>query len=90
LLAVRYYSEILRGLRSNIAFLYTHADYGLYLHPNENRQLALANKTRSLSRIFQGPTSGDFEPYPSFTIALSEKNLPAVQCLMQNTLRDIL
>ncbi|KAI9238972.1 MAG: hypothetical protein BYD32DRAFT_248240 [Podila humilis] len=90
LLALRYYSKILRGLRSNIAFLYTHADYDLYLHPSENRQLALANKTRSLSRIFQGPTSGDFEPYPSFTIALTEKNLPVVQCLMQNTLRDIL
>lgn len=90
LLALRYYSKILYGLHSNIAFLYTHADYGLYLHPNEKRQLALANKTRSLSRIFQGSTSGDFEPYPSFTIALTEKNLPVVQCLMQNTLRDIL
>lgn len=90
LLALRYYSKILRGQRSNIAFLYTHAEYGHYLHSDENRQLAFANKTRSLSRIFQGSTSGDIEPYPSFTIALTEKNLPLVQCLMQNTLRDIL
>ncbi|KAF9297619.1 hypothetical protein BGZ74_009745 [Mortierella antarctica] len=90
LIALRYFSKILHGLHSNIAFLYTHADYGHYLLPNKNRQLALANRTRSLSRIFQGSVSGDLEPYPSFTISLTEKRLPFVQCLMQNTLRDIL
>lgn len=90
LIALRYFSKILHGLHSNIAFLYTHADYGHYLLPNKNRQLALANRTRSLSRIFQGSVSGDLEPYPSFTISLTEKRLPFVQCLTQNTLRDIL
>ncbi|KAF9336611.1 hypothetical protein BG006_008075 [Podila minutissima] len=90
LLALEYYSKVLDGLHSNIAFLYTHADCGTYLHPNKAQQSVLANKTRMLSRIFQGPTAEDSDPYPSFTIGLTEKKLPVVQCLMQNTLREIL
>lgn len=90
LLILRTYSKILHGLHSNITFLYIHANYSHYLQPNENQQLALANRTRSLSHIFQGSVSGDLKPYPSFTIDLTEKRLPFFQCLMQNTLRDIL
>ncbi|KAF9297620.1 hypothetical protein BGZ74_009746 [Mortierella antarctica] len=90
LLALEYYSKVLDGLHSNIALLYTHADYGTYLHPNKAQKSALANKTRILSRIFQGPTAEDSDPYPSFTIGLTERKLPVVQCLMQNTLREIL
>ncbi|KAG0363625.1 hypothetical protein BG005_009976 [Podila minutissima] len=90
LLALEYYSKVLDGLHSNIALLYTHADYGTYLHPNKAQQSVLANKTRMLSRIFQGPTAEDSDPYPYFTIGLTERKLPVVQCLMQNTLREIL
>ncbi|KAG0330784.1 hypothetical protein BG000_011461 [Podila horticola] len=90
LLALEYYSKVLDGLHSKIAILYTHADYGNYLHPNKAQQSALAKKTQTLSRIFQGSTSEDIEPYPSFTIGLTEKQMPVVQYLMQKTFREIL
>lgn len=89
LLALEYYSKVLEGLHSRIAFLYTRADHGTHLFPNKAQKSALADKTQTLSRIFQG-SAMNIEPYPSFTIGLTEKKLPAVQCMKQNTLRDIL
>ncbi|KAF9206593.1 hypothetical protein BGZ59_011599 [Podila verticillata] len=52
-------------------------------------ELEVRPETQTLSRIFQG-SAIDVELYPSFTISLTEKKLPVVQCMMQNTLRDIL
>ncbi|KAG0341635.1 hypothetical protein BG000_008447 [Podila horticola] len=89
LLALQYYAEILGDLRNKIAFVFTHVDY-LHSRLNTNQNLALEEKACSLSRIFKGSAAGDFEPYPSFAIDLSQKKRPVVQCMIRNTLKEIL
>ncbi|KAG0038658.1 hypothetical protein BGZ82_011311 [Podila clonocystis] len=89
LLALQYYDEILGDLRDKIAFVFTHVDY-LHSRLNTNQNLALEEKVHSLSRIFKRSVTGDSEPYPSFAIDLSQKKRPIVQCMIRNTLKDIL
>lgn len=89
LLSLQYYAEILGDLRNKITFVFTHVDY-LHSRLNTNQNLALEEKADSLSRIFKGSAAGDFEPYPSFAIDLSQKKRPVVQCMIRNTLKEIL
>lgn len=88
LLAFQYCSKVLKDLHANIALLYTQADGDLLTDPGQH--VSLANKTRLLCRIFQPPESDGTTPLPSFTIDLTEKKLPVLQCLLRNTIRDIL
>ncbi|KAF9337182.1 hypothetical protein BG006_005903 [Podila minutissima] len=70
-------------------FVFTYVDY-LHSRFNTDQNLALKEKSRSLSRLCSGFVAGDFEPYPSFTIDLSQKKRPVVQCMIRTTLKDIL
>ncbi|KFH62045.1 hypothetical protein MVEG_12199 [Podila verticillata NRRL 6337] len=88
LLAFQYCSKILKSLHANIAFLYTQADGRLLTDPG--RHATLADTTRFLRRIFQPPGSDGTRPFPTFTIDLTEKKLPVLQCILRNTIRDIL
>ncbi|KAF9325723.1 hypothetical protein BG006_010810 [Podila minutissima] len=89
LLAFQYYAEILGDLCNKIAFVFTHVDY-LHSRLNTNQNLALEEKLCLLSRIFKGSVAGEIEPFPSFAIDLSQKKQPVVQCMIRNTLKDIL
>ncbi|KAG0342243.1 hypothetical protein BG005_002773 [Podila minutissima] len=88
LLTFQYYSKVLYGLHSNIAFLFTHADVGSLVDPGMRN--ALDHKTLFLSRIFRTPESGKAIPYPSFTIDLTQRRLPILQFMIRSTLRNIL
>lgn len=99
LLAFQYYSKVLSGLNdadslrtlhSNIAFVFTHVDYVHSRTTNTDHHLALKEKVHSLSRIFKGYISDDFVPCPSFTVDLRLRRPPIIQCLIWNTLKQIL
>lgn len=93
LLALRYYSDILKGLNclhSNVAFVFTHVDYVHSRLSKKGLNLALEEKTYTMSRILRGSMSDSFESYPRFTIDFTQRPRPVVQCMIRNTLRDIL
>lgn len=66
-LALQYYSEVLYDLHSNIAFDFTHVDYAHFRRNSSEGHLALEEKTRLLSHIFQSTSKRSHEP----TITLS-------------------
>ncbi|KAG0036775.1 hypothetical protein BGZ82_003720, partial [Podila clonocystis] len=93
LLALQYYSDVLLGLNclhSNIAFVFTHVDYAHSRLSKKSLNLALEEKTFSMSRILRGSMSENFEPYPKFTIDFAQNPRPVVQYMIRNTIRDIL
>ncbi|KAF9206595.1 hypothetical protein BGZ59_011601, partial [Podila verticillata] len=90
LLSFQYFSEVLGPLNANIAFLYTHTSYSDYHSSSPSQHMALANNTLFLSSIFRWPESDKIKLYPNFTIDLTEKKIPVVQCMIRKTIRDIL
>ncbi|KAG0040757.1 hypothetical protein BGZ82_009739, partial [Podila clonocystis] len=90
LLALQYYSEVLHGLNSNIAFVFTHVDYAHSRFTNADLHLSLKEKSCTLSRIFSGSAAYNSELYPSFALDLDHVTRPVFQCLIRNTLKDIL
>lgn len=101
--ALEYYAKVLEGLRSNIAFLYTHVDYYDCHHTNSTHHSELRTRQHVFSRTFRDcrylsarSTDTDITSdreglYRHFTIDLVDVNMrPIIQCLNCNTLRDIL
>lgn len=85
-LALQYYSEVLQDVRSNIAIVYTHVDPANHTHSSTHHYLGLEEKTSCLNRIFWEY----FEPFPCFTIDLTQSKRPIIQCMILKTIRDIL
>ncbi|KAG0075664.1 hypothetical protein BGZ92_002790 [Podila epicladia] len=101
--ALEYYAKVLDGLHSNIVFLYTHVDYADCHPSNTIHHADMATRHRAFSSIFQNlqyspsrnPTGGSAasesnNAYQYFTIDLQSRKRPIIQCLIRNTLRDIL
>ncbi|KFH69385.1 hypothetical protein MVEG_04198 [Podila verticillata NRRL 6337] len=84
-------------------FLQTHVDYADAHHTNHTHHLNLRMKNKALSKLFRRHDSetvfdeDDFQEYPSLTIdlvskkaTLSPRKRPVIQCLIRNTIREIL
>ncbi|KAF8948033.1 hypothetical protein BGZ52_007231, partial [Haplosporangium bisporale] len=91
-----YFANIFKGLHSRIMFLHTHVDY-TNIHPtNTTHYLNMKLKNTALSKIFrrfdnESPFDKDnFRVYPSLTIDLVSSKRPIINCLIQNTIREIL
>ncbi|KAF8998901.1 hypothetical protein BGZ52_010621, partial [Haplosporangium bisporale] len=95
-LALEYYADIFKGLHSRIMFLHTHVDYADVHHTNTTHHLNLRMKNKALSKLFRRYDSetvfdeDDFQEYPSLTIDLVSKKRPIINCLIRNTIREIL
>ncbi|KAF9200630.1 hypothetical protein BGZ59_003171, partial [Podila verticillata] len=95
-LALEYFAYVLRGLHSRIVFLYTHVDYADTHYTNTAYHLDMSMRNKTLSTIFRRHDGEsvfdefDITDYPSLTIDLSIRNRPIVQCLIRNTIREIL
>ncbi|KAF9323979.1 hypothetical protein BG006_000960 [Podila minutissima] len=96
LLALEYFAYVLRGLHSKIVFLHTHVDYYETHHSNITHNFDMKLRVLFLSNIFRRHASeaicdkDNIVEYPSLTIDLITRNRPIVQCLIRNTIRDIL
>ncbi|KAG0013690.1 hypothetical protein BGZ82_002062, partial [Podila clonocystis] len=96
LLALEYFAYVLRGLHSRIVFLYTHVDYADTHYTNTAYHLDMLIRNKTLNRIFRRHDGEsvfdefDIKDYPSQVIDLSNSNRPIVQCLIRNTIREIL
>ncbi|KAG0012330.1 hypothetical protein BGZ81_001648 [Podila clonocystis] len=103
--ALEYYSDVLTGLHANIAFLYTHIDYANCHPSNTIHYRDLQTKNKFLHYIFRRADNADgskmndrdaalkvenYEEYPSFAINFLKSMRPVTQCLIRNTLREIL
>ncbi|KAF9372200.1 hypothetical protein CPC16_002594 [Podila verticillata] len=91
-----YFANVFKGLHYRIMFLHTHVDY-TNIHPtNTTHYLNMKLKNAALSKIFQrfdneSPFDKDnFRVYPSLTIDLVSSKQPIINCLIQNTIREIL
>ncbi|KAG0075851.1 hypothetical protein BGZ93_011145 [Podila epicladia] len=95
-LVLEYYAKVFQGLHSRIIFLYTHVGYFDCHHSNTKHALKLQKRNRDLSRLFRqhdfntSMTAENLHEYPSFTIDLSSKKRPVINCLIRNTIREIL
>ncbi|KAF9371898.1 hypothetical protein CPC16_002777, partial [Podila verticillata] len=95
-LALEYFAFVLRGLHSRIIFLHTHVDYSKSHHSNASHHLDMSMRSKAISRIFRrhdGESVFDefnIAEYPCFNIDLTTRNRPIVQCLIRNTIRQIL
>ncbi|KAG0357097.1 hypothetical protein BG005_003914 [Podila minutissima] len=95
-LALEYYANVFKGLHSRIMFLHTHVDYANIHHTNDIYHLNMKMKNKVLSKIFrQHDTDVVFDEenikeYPSMTIDLVSKKRPVINCLIRNTIREIL
>ncbi|KAG0347684.1 hypothetical protein BG005_011948 [Podila minutissima] len=103
--ALEYYSNVLEGLHANMAFLHTHVDYADCHYSKTEYHDKMATRHRKFSNIFRDrayapnphktveeTTSMDIDSaaYRSFTIDMHMGKRPIVQCLIRNTLREIL
>ncbi|KAG0328279.1 hypothetical protein BG000_000551, partial [Podila horticola] len=95
-LALEYFAYVLRGLHSRIIFLYTHVDYADTHYTNTTHHLDMSMRNKTLSTIFRRHDGEsmfdefDITEYPSLTIDLTTRNRPIVQCMIRNTVREIL
>ncbi|KAI9237847.1 MAG: hypothetical protein BYD32DRAFT_284076 [Podila humilis] len=95
-LALEYFAYVLRGLHSRIVFLYTHVDYADTHHSNTTYHLDMLTRSKTISRIFRrhdGESVFDefnIKEYPCLNIDLTTRNRPIVQCMIRNTIREIL
>ncbi|KAF9008536.1 hypothetical protein BGZ52_008017, partial [Haplosporangium bisporale] len=103
--ALEYYAKVLQGLHTNIAFLYTHVDYADCHHSNTKHHSSMLKRHNAFSRIFRdlrhlpiekeelsvdSTVVDQTELYRRFSIDLRLTKRPVAQCLIRNTLRDIL
>ncbi|KAF9379130.1 hypothetical protein CPB97_009147 [Podila verticillata] len=95
-LVLEYYANVFRGLHTRIMFLHTHVDYAEIHHTNTVHHLNMKMKNKALSKMFRRhEIEGTFDEenvreYPSLTIDLVSKKRPIINCLIRNTLREIL
>ncbi|KAF9392178.1 hypothetical protein CPB97_003503 [Podila verticillata] len=95
-LALEYFAYVLRGLHSRIVFLYTHVDYAETHHSSTKHHLDISTRNKTLSTIFRRHDAesefdeNNIRDYPSLSIDLITRNRPIVQCLIQNTICEIL
>lgn len=100
--ALEYYAKVLQGLHSNIAFLYTHVDYADCHPTNTHHHSSMVTRHNAFSSIFKdlrylpkeksvdGTDTEDLGHHRRFMIDFNTKKRPVIQCLIRNTLRDIL
>ncbi|KAG0010249.1 hypothetical protein BGZ81_002871, partial [Podila clonocystis] len=95
-LAFEYYANVFKGLHTRIMFLHTHVDYADVHHTNTTHHLNMKMKNEALSKMFRQYDSetvfdeDNVKEYPSLTIDLVWKKRPVINCLIRNTIRDIL
>ncbi|KAG0017339.1 hypothetical protein BGZ81_010784 [Podila clonocystis] len=95
-LALEYFANVFKGLHTRIMFLHTHVDYTGIHHTNETHHNNMKMKNTALSKIFRrqdidGPFDEDnVELYRSLTIDMVVKKRPVINCLIRNTIREIL
>ncbi|KAF9371685.1 hypothetical protein CPB97_001780 [Podila verticillata] len=95
-LALEYFAYVLRGLHSRIVFLHTHVDYSETHISNTTHHFDMKLKNNFLSKIFRRHSGEgiydeeNIETYPNFMIDLVTRKRPLVQCLIRNTIREIL
>ncbi|KAF9367264.1 hypothetical protein CPB97_006010, partial [Podila verticillata] len=95
-LALEYYANVFRGLHTRIMFLHTHVDYADIHHTNNVHHLNMKMKNKALSKMFRRhETEGTFDEenvkeYENLTIDLVSKKRPVINCLIRNTIREIL
>ncbi|KAF9389839.1 hypothetical protein CPB97_010477, partial [Podila verticillata] len=95
-LALEYYANVFKGLHSRIMFLHTHVDYAEIHHTNNIHRLNMKMRNKTLNKIFRRyEFEGVFDEenvreYPSMTIDLVSKKRPVINCLIRNTIREIL
>ncbi|KAI9242936.1 MAG: hypothetical protein BYD32DRAFT_456548 [Podila humilis] len=102
--ALEYYSKVLEGLHSHIAFLHTHVDYADCNHSNIIHRKRMANRHRAFRSIFRdrayvpaqhaqighdSSAENDTE-YKKFEIDMKVAKRPITQCMIRNTVREIL
>ncbi|KAG0016157.1 hypothetical protein BGZ81_011366, partial [Podila clonocystis] len=95
-LALEYYANVFKGLHTRIMFLHTHVDYADLHYTNTVHHLNMKMKNKALSKMFRQYDSeavfdeDNVKEYPSLTIELVSKKRPVINCLIRNTIRDIL
>ncbi|KAF9327194.1 hypothetical protein BG006_009467, partial [Podila minutissima] len=95
-LAFEYYANVFKGLHSRIVFLHTHVEYTEIHHSNEMHHANMDMTNKTLSKIFRLHDSevvfdeDNFQEYSSFTIDMVSKKRPVINCLIRNTIREIL
>ncbi|KAG0026313.1 hypothetical protein BGZ82_009538 [Podila clonocystis] len=93
-LALEYYANVLKGLHSRIMFLHTHVDYTDMHDTNTIHQRNLKHRRNEVNKIFRRHADAAFneneKEYPSLTIDLISKKRPVINCLIRNTIREIL
>lgn len=102
--ALGYYANVLEGLHSRIAFLYTHVDFRSWSRFNPGLKEELDKRHQACSKIFRNrehvlgekfDAAGDIamvdtNDYMKFVIDMHQEKRPILQCLLQNRIRDIL
>ncbi|KAF9386355.1 hypothetical protein CPB97_003818, partial [Podila verticillata] len=105
-LAFNYYSKViqmLQGHHSNVIFLYMHAKYEHCHHSNKDH-LNMAKRHETFSNYFRGfkktpaqegssmdaHSKTDTKPFPMYTIDMCENHQPIPDCMMKNTLKDVI
>ncbi|KAG0014534.1 hypothetical protein BGZ81_000411 [Podila clonocystis] len=93
-LALEYYANVLKGLHSRIMFLHTHVDYTDMHETNTIHQRNLKHRKNEMNNLFRRHADAAFnendKEYPSLTIDLISKKRPVINCLIRNTIREIL
>ncbi|KAG0348333.1 hypothetical protein BG005_011607 [Podila minutissima] len=95
-LALEYYANVFKGLHTRIMFLHTHVDYADIHHTNKVHNLNMKMRNKALSKMFrrfdgEGIIDEDnVKEYSSLTIDLVSKKRPVINCLIRNTIREIL
>ncbi|KAF9379132.1 hypothetical protein CPB97_009149 [Podila verticillata] len=95
-LALEYYANVFQGLHTRIMFLHTHVDYAEIHLSNTYHYHKLRDRNNDLENIFRLYATGtilnghDGKGYPSLTIDLVSKKRPVINCLIRNTIREIL
>ncbi|KAG0334540.1 hypothetical protein BG000_008247, partial [Podila horticola] len=95
-LALEYYANVFKGLHTRIMFLHTHVDYADIHRTNNAHHLNMKMKNKHLSKMFrrfdiEGIVDEDnVKEYSSMTIDLVCKKRPVINCLIRNTIREIL
>ncbi|KAF9373682.1 hypothetical protein CPC16_001726 [Podila verticillata] len=89
-LALEYYAFVLRGLHSRIVFLYTHVDYAEMHHSNPTYHLNMTMRHKTLCTIFRRHAENSIGEYPRLTIDLVTRKKPVIQCLIRNSIQELL
>ncbi|KAG0343392.1 hypothetical protein BG005_002453, partial [Podila minutissima] len=95
-IAFEYYANVFKGLHARIVFLHTHVDYTEIHHSNETHHANMDMRNKAFSKMFRRYDSEvvfneeNFQEYSSFTIDMVSKRRPVINCLIRNTIREIL